>query len=428
MNLLDDLRWRGLLFQTTDETVLREAFARGTSAYIGFDPTGKSLHVGSLLQMVNLLRLARAGQRAIAIVGGGTGLIGDPSGKSAERKLMTSAEVAANVDLLRRQLSAFFERAGARVEIIDNGQWLGGLQLVPFLRDIGKHFSVNAMVQRESVRSRLAERDQGISYTEFSYMLLQAYDFLELYRRHGCEGQVGGSDQWGNIVSGLDLIDRLGRGGDGALTAGRPWGLTVPLLTTKAGHKFGKTETGTVWLDPALTSPYQLYQFWMHTEDGDVDRYLRYFTFLPHGEIEALMDRHTEKPHLRQAQKVLAAEVVGLIHPESVAAVQAATAVLFGGDPLDASAEALEVARREVPSFTVGEHATIAELLVGEGRLFASAGEARRAIAAGAVFVSGSACPPDLKAAAHTAVPWLHGQYVAVRFGRKNFSIGKRVA
>lgn len=418
MNLLDDLRWRGLVFQATDETALQEAFARGTSAYIGFDPTGKSLHVGSLLQMVNLLRLARSGQRAIAIVGGGSGLIGDPSGKSAERKLMTQAEVAANVELLRSQLAGFFERAGAQVEIIDNSEWLSGLQLVPFLRDIGKHFSVNAMVQRDSVRTRLAERDQGISYTEFSYMLLQSYDFLELYRRHGCEGQVGGSDQWGNIVSGLDLIDRLARKHEGATAA---WGLTVPLLTTKAGHKFGKTESGTIWLDATLTSPYQLYQFWVNTDDADVDRYLRFFTFLAHSDIEALMARHAEAPHLRVAQKALAAEVLKLIHPDALLAVQAATAVLFGGNPLDATPEALEVVRGEVTTVDVSRAEPLLHALVGEGRLFASNGEARRAVQAGAVSVSGA----KVTDVAQPVAPghWLHGRYALLRHGRKSWAL-----
>ncbi|MSQ83212.1 MAG: tyrosine--tRNA ligase [Myxococcales bacterium] len=422
LNLLDELRWRGLVHQVTDEQVVREAFARGTSAYIGFDPSGASLHVGSLLQMVNLLRLARAGHRAIAIVGGGTGLIGDPSGKSAERQLMSQADVAANVELLRRQLTTFFAQNGVQVEIIDNADWLQNLGLVPFLRDVGKHFSVNAMVQRDSVRKRLNERDQGISYTEFSYMLLQSYDFVELYRRVGCAGQVGGSDQWGNIVSGLDLVERLARKGDGTLPAGQPWGLTVPLLATKAGHKFGKTEAGAVWLDATLTSPYQLFQFWVNSDDDDVDRYLRFFTLLDEPEIEALMVEHRKAPHQRRAQKRLAEELVRLIHPQTVAAVLAATEVLFGGNPLQASRDSLEVVRREVPCVSVTKLVPLQEILVGEGRIFASNGQARRAITAGAVVVSGQKWAGDLSEPLAESA-WLHGEYALVRHGKKDWQL-----
>ncbi len=427
MHLLDDLRWRGLVHQVTDEVVVRAAFDRGTTAYIGFDPTGASLHVGSLLQIVNLLRLAKAGQRAIAVVGGGTGMIGDPSGKSAERKLLTRDDVHANVGLLERQLRGFFERAGVAVDIVDNSDWLDGLGLIAFLRDIGKHFSVNAMVQRDSVRTRLEERDQGISYTEFSYMLLQAYDFLELYRRNGCAGQVGGSDQWGNIVSGLDLIDRLARSGNAR--AEPAWGLTVPLVTTKAGHKFGKTEAGAVWLDATLTSPYQLFQFWVNVDDDDVDRYLRYFTFLPHAEHTDLMAAHDAARHLRLAQKRLAREVLLLTHPSDLDAVQAATAILFGGDPVQASAQALAVVAREVPSVAVSATGDVPlhAVLVGEGRLFASNGEARRAIAANAVTISGQKWTADLQAAVPPEL-WLHGRFALARYGKKSWAMAVRQA
>lgn len=425
MNLLDDLRWRGLVHQVTDETVVRAAFAHGTTAYIGFDPTGASLHVGSLLQIVNLVRLAKGGQRAIAVVGGGTGMIGDPSGKTSERMLMTPQGVAANVALLSGQLQGFFDRAGVDVAIVNNGAWLDSLGLVTFLRDIGKHFSVNAMVQRDSVKTRLAERDQGISFTEFSYMLLQAYDFLELYRGHGCAGQVGGSDQWGNIVSGLDLIDRIARGGTPSAQSPAPWGLTVPLVTTKSGQKFGKTEAGAMWLDAALTSPYQLYQFWVNADDTDVDRYLRFFTFLSQEQHSELMARHTADPQARHAQKALAREVLALCHPGAVDAVLAATAVLFGGNPTQASPEALEVVAREVATVQVGAGATAHAVLVGDNRLFASNGEARRAIAAQAVTISGQKWTADLA----TVLPpdlWLHDKYALVRHGKKSWALAVR--
>ncbi len=423
LDILSDLRWRGLLHQLTDETVAAEALAAGpVTAYIGFDPTAASLHVGSLLPVMTLIRLALAGHRPIALVGGGTGMIGDPSGKSSERKLLSDDQLQANVTALDAQLQRLFANAGASVRMVDNGDWLRSLTLVGFLRDIGKHFSVNAMIQRDSVKTRLQAREQGISYTEFSYMLLQAYDFLELYRRHGCTAQFGGSDQWGNIVSGMDLVDRLARDEAGELPGGRPFGVTMPLVTTKAGQKFGKSEAGAVWLDAAMTSPYRFYQFWINAEDEDLERWLNYFTLLDQPAIAAIVAHHAQAPHLRSGQKRLAEELCKLVHPGELATVQEASALLFGGDPLHATPATLQALAAEVPSFAVECGCTVEQLLVGEGRPYTSNGEARRAIQAGAVSLSGLKWSGDLKA----ALPddrWLHGRYVLVRKGKKDWSL-----
>ena len=278
---LDDLRQRGLVHQMTSpalETILQGG---RVTAYIGFDPTAASLHIGSLLPVTMLMRLQRAGHRPIAVVGGGTGLIGDPSGKAAERALLTPELLAVNLAGMRGQLERFLDFSGEHAAVlVDNSEWLGPMRVMDFLRDIGKHFSINAMVARDSVRDRLENREQGISYTEFSYMLLQAYDFLALHDRFGCTLQLGGSDQWGNIVSGTDLIRRV-RGAES-------YGLTQPLVLKSDGTKFGKSEQGNVWLDPGMTGPYSMYQFLLNTDDGDVVRYLKYFTFLAFSEIDAL--------------------------------------------------------------------------------------------------------------------------------------------
>ena len=423
LDFLSDLRCRGLLHQVTDEALATEALAAGpVTAYIGFDPTAASLHVGSLLPVMTLIRLALAGHRPIALVGGGTGMIGDPSGKSSERKLLSDDLLLANVAALDGQLQRLFAHSGASVQMADNGDWLRGLSLVGFLRDIGKHFSVNAMIQRDSVKNRLQAREQGISYTEFSYMLLQAFDFLELYRRHGCVAQLGGSDQWGNIVSGMELVDRLARDEHGQLPAGRPFGVTMPLVTTKSGQKFGKSEAGAVWLDATLTSPYSFYQFWINADDDDLERWLNYFTLLDQPTIEAIVAQHHQAPHLRLGQKRLALELCKLVHPSELATVQEASAVLFGGDPLQASAATLRALAAEVPSFTVDRDSAVEQLLVGEGRPFASNGEARRAIQAGAVTLSGLKWTGDLKAGL-PAERWLHGRYVLIRKGKKDWSL-----
>ncbi|MBI5610092.1 MAG: tyrosine--tRNA ligase [Deltaproteobacteria bacterium] len=426
MNLLDDLRWRGLLHQVTDADFAKQALQdQKVTAYIGFDPTAASLHVGSLLQIVLLARLGRAGHTPIAVVGGGTGRIGDPSGKTAERKLLSDADVTGNVAAIHAQIGAVLDNAGVQALRIDNADWLCSQDLIGFLRDVGKHFSVNAMIARDSVKNRLEAREQGISYTEFSYMLLQAFDFVELYRRHGCMAQFGGSDQWGNIVSGIDLIDRLERRADGSLPHGPAFGVTVPLVTTKSGQKFGKTEAGAVWLDADLTSPYQFYQFWMNSDDDDALRYLAYFTFIKQDEYEALKAAHLEAPHQRQAQRRLADEVTALVHPQQLPAVQAAVKVLFGGNPLEADLATLQVLQRELPTCALPADASVEQLLVGDNRPFASNSEARRAVAQNAVTISGQKFTSDLRAPV-PAEAWLRDRYVLVRKGKKDWFLAAR--
>ena len=426
MNLLDELAWRGLVHQVTDEAVARLAFDAQSSAYIGFDPSGSSLHVGSLLPILTLRRLQLAGHRPIALVGGGTGLIGDPSGKSQERLLLDDDTVRANVDGIHGQLAGFLDFDGANAaRMINNLDWLGKVDLLTFLRDIGKHFSINAMVQRDSVRDRLETREQGISFTEFSYMLLQAYDFMVLYRDHGCMAQFGGSDQWGNIVSGIDLIRRLG------LSGSTPFGVTSPLITTRAGTKFGKTESGAVWLDPKRTSPYAFYQFWINVEDEDVGRYLRFFTFLERAEIEAIELEHAAAPHRREAQRKLAREVTSMTHgKDALEQAERATRVLFTGDVQGLDAATLEEIFADVPSvsLTSGEleqsHWAVRTWLVGPDRPFASNGEAKKALKAGSVRVNGERLEGDINARLD-ASQLIEGKLAIIRVGKKRYWLAR---
>ncbi len=424
--LLDDLHWRGLIHQCTDEAVASAAFAAGTAAYIGFDPTASSLHVGSLQQIMLLRRLQLAGQRPIALVGGGTGMIGDPSGKSAERSLQTLDTIAANAEGIRTQLARFLDFDGASAAtLVNNLDWLGGLGLIEFLRDVGKHFSVNAMMQRDSVRTRLESREQGISYTEFSYMLLQAYDFFVLHRDHGCAAQLGGSDQWGNIVSGVDLIRRLAPQADSGVDRPGPFGLTSPLVTNRSGSKFGKTEQGTIWLDPARTSPYALYQFWLAADDDDVSPFLRRFTLLPRAEIEEIERKHGEDPARRLGQRALATEVVRLAHgDEGLRAAERATSALFTGDVAALSGAELRDVFADVPSARIDAAAWAAEghpvraLLVGEGMAFASNGEAKRKLQEGAVRINGQKVEQGV-ADRFDPDGLIDGSLAVVRVGRK---------
>ena len=387
-SLLDELEWRGLVHQHTDG--VRDALALGpVSAYIGFDPTGTSLHVGSLVVIMILVHLQRFGHRPIALVGGGTGMIGDPSGKVNERQLLTAEIVAENTNAIRRQLERFLSFDGpAAARMRDNAEWLNALGLIEFLRDTGKHFTVNYMLQKESVRSRM---DAGISFTEFGYMLLQAYDYLELYRRDAVTLQLGGSEQWGNIVAGIELIRRT--------TGGEAHALTVPLLMTSSGTKFGKTEAGAVWLDPTRTSPYAFYQFWLGTEDRDVGRYLRYFTLLSRDEIESLEAATAASPEKRVGQQALARDVTRRVHGENaLAAAEQVSGLFFGAvDPAELSDEALAILRAESPFAEVdaGEVSSEADatrfdvlkLLTASG-LAASNGAAKRLLEQGAVSVN----------------------------------------
>jgi tyrosyl-tRNA synthetase len=367
---------------------LRDLIAREKlTTYIGFDPTAASLHVGNLLPMVTLARLQRTGHPPIAVVGGGTGMIGDPSGKATERTLLTVEEVEKNVEGIRGQLARFldFNDTTTPARLVNNAEWLTKLSAIEFMRDVGKYFTVNYMLAKESVKRR-SESDEGISYTEFSYLLLQSYDFLVLHDRFNCTMQMGGSDQWGNITAGVDLIRRL-RGAKGH-------GLVMPLITTASGAKFGKTEAGAVWLDANLTSPFRFYQFWLNTDDGDAGRYLRYFTFLDRGAIESLEAEARTSPESRVAQRSLAREVTRMVHGEEhVARAERASSVLFGEDLSTLPADDVLSVFDDVPSSMLsaerlgGDGVAVTELLAASG-LAASKGEATRLIRGGGVYVN----------------------------------------
>ena len=342
-NLYDELAWRELVYDATDG--LAELFAtERVTAYIGFDPTASSLHVGSLLTIMGLARLQRFGHSPIAIVGGGTGMIGDPTGKSQERTLLSREQIDENVAGIRAQLSRFldFDAPANPARIVNNADWLAGFDLLGFLRETGKFFTVNYMLQKESVSRRL-ESEQGISYTEFSYLLLQARDFVELFDRYNCALQMGGSDQWGNITAGIDLIRKV-RGK-------KAHGLVWPLMKTASGVKFGKTEAGAVWLDPGRTSPFRFYQFWLNTDDRDVVTYLRYFTFLDRAAIDGLDAVTTSAPEKREAQRVLAREVTALVHgADQLARAEHASTVLFGEDITTLTVDEVLAVFEDVPS------------------------------------------------------------------------------
>lgn len=420
--VLDELRWRGLVHQHTDG--VPELLASGpVSAYIGFDPTGSSLHVGSLVPIMILVHLQRHGHRPIALVGGGTGMIGDPSGKTTERQLLTPAQVMQNTMGIRAQLERFLSFEGASAaRMRDNAEWLTPLHLVDFLRDTGKHFTVNYMLQKESVRSRM---DAGISFTEFAYMLLQAYDFMELRRRDGVLLQLGGSDQWGNITAGIELIRRV----DGV----EAHGLTVPLVTTSAGTKFGKTEGGAVWLDAERTSPYAFYQFWLGTEDADVGRYLRYYTLLSRSEIEALDAATASAPEQRAAQTALARDVTRRVHGDAaLAAAEQVSTFFFGGlDPRELTPEAFAILRAEAPfverdASTVSADGDVSQLdllkLLTASGLAASNGAAKRLLEQGGVSVNKqkvTGADRFLESAAFL----LPGGYVVVGKGKRDLAV-----
>jgi tyrosyl-tRNA synthetase len=385
-DLYSEFEWRGMVHAGTEG--VREVLAREkVTAYIGFDPTASSLHVGSLLPLMALARLQRFGHTPIAIAGGGTGMIGDPSGKTQERQLLTLEQIEENLVGIRAQLERFldFGAPSNPARIVNNADWLTRLDLMSFLRDIGKHFTVNAMLAREAVKRRIDSED-GISYTEFTYSLLQAFDFLTLFDRYGCTLQLGGSDQWGNIVSGADLIRKL-RGG-------KAHGLVMPLVTTASGVKFGKTEAGTVWLDAARTSPFRFYQFWLNTVDADVLRYLKYFTFLEDEEIAGLGRSLESAPERREAQRALARDVTRLVHgQEAVERAEHASSVLFSEAIAGLRADDVLAVFADVPSTDVaaasfeGQGASLTELLAASG-LASSRGEAARLIKGGGVYVN----------------------------------------
>ena len=385
-NLFEELTWRELVYDAT-EGLAELLESQPTTAYAGFDPTASSLHVGHLLPLMGLARLQRFGHTPIAIVGGGTGMIGDPSGKSQERNLLSSAQIEENVAGIRVQLERFldFDSRANAARIVNNADWLGTVDLLTFLRDAGKHFTVNYMLQKESVNRRL-ESEEGISFTEFSYLLLQSYDFLQLFDRYGCTVQIGGSDQWGNITAGIDLIRKL--------RARKAHGLVMPLVTTASGVKFGKTEKGAIWLDPDRTSPFAFYQFWLNTDDRDTLRYLKSFTFLSKEQIDALSTALRESPEKREAQRVLAREVTSLVHGDAqIARVEHASQMLFGEDITQLSADDVlsvfaDVPATEMSAAQFGPEGLNVVDLVALARLVPSKSEARRLVQSGGVYLN----------------------------------------
>ncbi|WP_242894280.1 tyrosine--tRNA ligase [Actinomadura litoris] len=414
-DILDDLAWRDLIAQSTDLDELRALLAAGpVTLYCGFDPTAPSLHLGNLIQILVLRRFQQAGHRPLGLVGGATGLIGDPSGKSAERVLNSEETVAGWVERVRAQVARFLEFGDGptAATMVSNLEWTGPMSAIEFLRDIGKHFPVNRMLARETVKARLDTT--GMSYTEFSYVLLQSMDFLELYRRYGCVLQTGGSDQWGNLTAGADLIRRV--------EGGTAHALTTPLLTKADGSKFGKTAGGeTYWLDPELTSPYAFYQFWINADDRDVEMYLKAFSFRSREEIEDLVKQGVDRPAARAPQRALAEEMTTLVHgADETARVVAASRALFGQGALEELDERTlrsalaEVPRTEVPP---GLLPTVADLLATTG-LCKSKSEARRAIAQGGAYLNNAKVESD--DAAPAAADLLHGRFLVLRRGKRN--------
>jgi len=409
--LLDEVAWRGLLHEQTPGLAAR--LARGPiTGYAGFDPTAPSLQVGNLIPVMLLAHLQRCGGHPVVVLGGGTGMIGDPSGRSAERPLLTAEDVAGNVERQRAQLARFLDFSGARAaRLVDNREWLGEARLLEFLRDVGKHFTISYMLQKESVRSRM---EAGISYTEFSYMLLQAYDFLQLHGRHDCELQVGGSDQWGNITAGIELIRRVAGAEAHALVA--------PMVTTATGAKFGKSAGNAVWLDPAMTSPYQFFQYWINADDRDADRYLRMFTFRPREEIEALRDEHARNPGARVPHRALAADVTTLVHGAGAAASAAEAARILFGDlaPARARAATWRLLATELPSATlpadVSADTPVLDL-VASTTLVKSRSDARRQLAQGGITVNGE----RVTETSPTGAPLAGGGYLVQRGKKASF-------
>ena len=421
MSILEELKWRGLIADCTDAAELAKKISAPVTLYCGFDPTADSLHVGNLVPLLALRRFQLLGHHPIAVAGGATGSIGDPSGKTAERQLLTKEVLDHNIASVKVQLAKLldFDTKQNPARLVDNASWTTGISFLDFLRDIGKHFSVNQMVAKESVRARMEDREVGISYTEFSYMLLQAFDFMVLCRDQNCELQIGGSDQWGNITAGIELTrKKLGK---------TVFGLTLPLITNADGTKFGKTEAGAIWLDPKRTSVYRFYQFWINTDDRDAIRYLKYFTFLSQPEIEALEKKHAENPGAREAHKALARAATDLIHGEQTTqeAVRASE-ILFGGELKGISESTFNDIVGEVPTKEIekakldGAGFPLVELLVHSG-LCPSKGQARKDIEGGGVNLNNIR-----EASATRAVTFndlLFGKHVLLRKGKKNYVV-----
>ncbi|TYR82115.1 tyrosine--tRNA ligase [Priestia megaterium] len=415
MNILQDLEFRGLINQQTDEKGLNELLSKeSVRLYCGFDPTADSLHIGHLLPVLILRRFQQAGHQPIALVGGGTGLIGDPSGKKAERTLNEKETVAMFSERIKGQLSRFleFENIDNAAIIANNYEWIGSLDVITFLRDIGKNFGINYMMAKDSVQSRI---ESGISFTEFSYMILQSYDFLNLYQTYTCKLQIGGSDQWGNITAGLELIRKSEENA-------KAFGLTVPLVTKADGTKFGKTEGGAIWLDAEKTSSYEFYQFWINTDDRDVIKYLKYFTFLSHEEIIVLEKSANEAPEKREAQKALAAEMTTLVHGEKALeqAIRISQA-LFSGSIAELTASEIKEGFKDVPSYTYsGEEINLVDLLV-ESKISPSKRQAREDISNGAIYINGNRVQDLQKIVGEE--DRIEGQFTVIRRGKKKYTL-----
>lgn len=416
-NVLQELEWRGFVQQATPG--LAAHLAKGpVTAYCGFDPTVSSLQVGNLMPLMLLANLQRAGHRPIVLMGGGTGLIGDPSGKSTERPLLAKDEIRENVRRMRDQSSRFLEfGAGPTAALmLDNAKWLVEQHLVDFLRDVGKHFTVNVMMQKESVRARM---ETGLSFTEFSYMLLQAYDFLHLYRERQCTLQVAGSDQWGNITAGIELIRRVENA--------EVHGLVAPLVTRASGQKFGKTESGAVYLDPAMTSPYKFYQFWINVDDRDVENYLKLFSLKSRQEIDTVMAEQKRTPAARAAQRALAADVTSRVHSaEVLSSVQAASAILFGEEQAEVHPQVFDILAGEIPTVVVeGDADGIALVdLVTRAGLAKSKSEARRSIEQGGIYVNQQRI--DEVGRTIASGDWIGGRNLLLRKGKKEYALLRR--
>ncbi len=420
MNILDELIWRGLVNQTSDDAGLRQHLETpGRILYCGFDPTADSLHIGNLVPLLALARFAKAGHKPLFLLGGATGLIGDPSGKDKERQLKTEDVVQASAEKIKAQAMAFFDRQGVAdaVTPVNNHDWTKSVSIIEFLRDVGKHFTINYMMAKDSVKARIGREETGISYTEFSYMILQAFDFYHLSRHRSCTLQIGGGDQFGNITAGLELIRRK--------TGGQAFGLTFPLITTATGAKFGKSEKGAIFLNPELTSPYAFYQYWINADDRDVVNYLRYFTFLPREEIDALAAQTAEQPHLRQAQKRLAREATAMIHgPDELAKVEAVTNALFGGGDLTAvDPKTLKAALEAAPGQAYPELAAVPPLpkLLADLGLCPSNSQARKDIKAGGVYLNNIRVASEDRQL--TPDDFIGGSILLLRKGKKNYGV-----
>ncbi|HKA58650.1 MAG TPA: tyrosine--tRNA ligase [Gemmatimonadales bacterium] len=414
-NVLQELEWRGFVQQATPG--LAAHFAKPVTAYCGFDPTAPSLQLGNLMPLMLLANLQRAGHRPIVLMGGGTGLIGDPSGKAGERPLLSKEQIRENLQRQRDQMARFLEfGAGPTAAmLLDNAKWLGAQSLIDFLRDVGKHFTVNIMLQKESVKARL---ESGLSYTEFSYMLLQAYDFLHLFRERQCTVQVGGSDQWGNITAGVELIRRV----ENAETHG----LVAPLVTMASGKKFGKTEAGAIYLDPKLTSPYKFYQFWINVDDRDVEGYLKLFTLKSRAEIDDLTAQQKKQPAARPAQRALAADVTSRVHGADVlSGVQAASSILFGEEQAEVHPQVFDVLAGEIPTVIVEGNSELALVdLVTRSGLAKSKSDARRSIEQGGIYVNQQRI--DDVGRTIGSGDWIGGRNLLLRKGKKDYALLRR--